>query len=745
MLTDTRDRPAATSGSRRFASRRADLQLLRIGRGAGRQSRAGSGAHRLGLALAGAAVLMLLWVLLAGTLASGARQDRALARSPVQPPQPTATSGRWFERIDTLDQRAYSVVFLEPPGTGNLRPPPGLPGWPAPGQAFLSPALRHAARGALDSRYGAVVGEIGAAGLVDPGEWLVYLRSPSSTSLGELDRPTALTGFGTGGTYPFGSQQTDRAPADLFVALLGFLGLPTAVLIVLAARSQADARDRRLALLESLGARRRARGLVVLGEAALPISVGVLAAAAAAVATAALGLHLPVVGYSLAGSDLRPGLVALPALAIAAFLVVAATTVALHLSSRSTAGNRPRTLGAPLGRKRLWLFAASVATAALGVSLEGLDGGNLFLVGLIATLATTPLVAGHLSALLGGRIAGWGRRRGRVPALVGGRWLAARPAVVARLGAALAVTLGLLAQVQLLVSEYTSTERDAIAVSRTTGRDVVTIQTTRVTPQTEAAFRAALPADAAVFVVTEPATGETVLSGPCPQLQQLGPLPRCPTSPVALRQAFRQPTERQRALELSLLSPQVVTDARPVVNGNDSRDRGFITLNTSGPAGLNRIKQAAYASLATPIVTEPGEATLVGAHDRSRLVNWLLLLSGTGILLLLAAGATSAASTFVSQARDLGPLAAYTADRRLYLQVAAWNIALPLATTAVVGGVVALLLAGLQLNRLNGGGRFSPGFLGLCVALAVLTALVTALIAGVAAARAADDWAPTGD
>lgn len=743
MLTDTRDQPATLTRKRPGAG--ADRQLLQIGRAADGQSNAGGGTHRLGLALAGAAVFLLLWAVLAGNLVLGARQDRAIARSPIQPQQATATTGRWFERVDTFQQRAYSVVFLEPPGTGGLRPPPGLPGWPEPGQAFISPALRNDAHGALNGRYGTVVGNIGPAGLVDSGEWLVYLRSPSSTALGDLDRSTVLSGFGAGQAYPFGSQQTDRAHTDLFLALLGFLGLPTAALVVLAARSQADARDRRLALLESIGAQRRARGLVVLGEAALPVAAGVLVAAVLAASTAVIGLPLPVVGYSLAGSDLRPGLVLIPVLALAAFAVVAATSVALHLSSRSTAGNRPRTLGAPLSRKRLWLFVGSIATAALGVSLGGTDGGNVFALGLVATLASTPLVAGHLSALLGGLIAGWGWRRGRVPALVGGRWLAARPALVARLGAALVIALGLLAQVQVLVSEYTSTEREATAISRTTGRDIVTVQTTRMTPQSEAAFRSRLPAEIAVLVVTAAATGETVLSGPCAQLRKMGLVTQCPTAPIALRQAFQQPTERQRALGLSVLSPQVLAVDRPVVDGNNSRDLGFVTLNTSGPDGLALIKQAAYATLATPIVSEPGEAFLVGAHDRSRIVNWLLLLAGAGILILLSAGATSAAATFVSQAHDLGPLATFTADRRLYQQVAAWNIAVPLTATAVVGGVVAFLLASLQLNLSNGGGQFSPGFLSLCVTLAVLTAIATSVVAGAAAARAADDWTPTGD
>lgn len=745
MLTSLRDRPAANARQPRPGTRYADRQLLRIGRAADRQSQSGVGTHRLGLALAGAAVLLLLWAVLAGNLVLNGRHDRALARSPVQPQQATASTGRWFERVDTLQQRAYSVVFLEPPAAGSLRPPPGLTTWPAPGQAMLSPALRRAADGALDSRYGAVVGDIEPSGLVDPGEWLVYLRSSSSTPLAELDRPTIVSGFGSGGIYPFGSQQTDRAQSDLFLALLGCLGLPTAVLVVLAARSQAEARDRRLALLESIGASRRARALVVLGEAAVPIAVGALTAAAAAATTAAAGLHLPVVGYSLSRMDLRAGLVLLPVLALAAILVVAGTVVVMHLSSRSTAGNRPRPIGAPLSRRRLWLFGGSVATAAVGVSLGGTDGGNLFALGLVATLATTPLVAGHLSALLGGLIARRGRRRGRVAALVGGRWLAARPALVARLGAALVISLGLLAQVQVLVSEYTSTEREATAISRTTGRDIVTIQTTRLTAQSEAAFRSQLPASTAVLVVTAPATGETVLSGPCSALQQIGPLARCPGTPVALTQAFQQPTERARALGLSVLSPQVLAMDRPIVNGNDSRDLGLIAVNTSGAVGLDRIKQAAYATLATPIVSEPGEAFLVGARDRARIVNWLLLLAGIGILVLLAAGATSAAATFASQARDLGPLAAYTGDRRLYLEVAGWNIAVPLATTAAVGGAVALLLASLQLHLSNGGGRFSPSFLGLCVALAIGTALVTALVAGLTAARAANTWTPVGD
>jgi energy-coupling factor transporter ATP-binding protein EcfA2 len=161
------------------------------------------------------------WTARPPTSSLGQRAERLAARTPVLVQQAPAAGAlaRWTERDDTAGERRLPAVFVSPLRP-DAPPAPGLPRWPAPGEAFLSPAMA-AADPALTPRYGTWAGLVGPAGLSDPGEWLVYLRPISDDMFDQVTgrRPSGVVGYGVdpsaySGSEParwfLGSHQHDR-------------------------------------------------------------------------------------------------------------------------------------------------------------------------------------------------------------------------------------------------------------------------------------------------------------------------------------------------------------------------------------------------------------------------------------------------------------------------------------------------------------------------------------------------------
>jgi hypothetical protein len=158
------------------------------------------------------------------------------------------------QTIDHLDGRELARIDIAPVGgPGSSSPvPPGLPHLPAPGEAFVSPALaeRIAERPAeeLGDRFGIVVGTIGEAGLRGPNELVAV------TGMSVPD----LQAAGSRGIDAYAS--TGEPPTlDWIVALIVVIAVvgaiaPVAVFVASATRLAAARRDRRLVALRLSGA-----------------------------------------------------------------------------------------------------------------------------------------------------------------------------------------------------------------------------------------------------------------------------------------------------------------------------------------------------------------------------------------------------------------------------------------------------------------------------------------------------------
>ncbi|MGW0841852.1 FtsX-like permease family protein [Streptomyces sp. NPDC002787] len=226
--------------------------------------RRGLQSHLLSAAAAAVGALVLL-LLLASYLGSGARADRTAWRQPdgVAAKDATAvqTTGTTY-----VGHRPVTVVSLaQLPDRAATPAPPGLTRFPAPGQVHLSPALAKLMKELPAERLAdrfpteAAYGTIGEAGLAAPEELVAVVgrapddpaitRAPEGGGLDTLAAHAPISGFA--GTEPDTFTAFDQQAALIGV---GLLVVPVVVLASAAGRLGAARREQRLAALRLAGA-----------------------------------------------------------------------------------------------------------------------------------------------------------------------------------------------------------------------------------------------------------------------------------------------------------------------------------------------------------------------------------------------------------------------------------------------------------------------------------------------------------
>ncbi|WP_433825904.1 FtsX-like permease family protein [Actinoplanes sp. CA-015351] len=324
--------------------------------------------RRLSLTAAGIAVAAVF--LLAGASAlplNGARNDRLgdrLATLERGAPRAEGTLLAWTWDDLYLGHRvAVTEVAVLRAGAEVA---PGLPRLPAPGEIVVSPAVADAlaADELLAQRYPQrVAGTVGDAGLLGPGEWVVWLGATPDAF--PADHPVA-SGWGA---IP---DDVPPVPGALRLAVpIGMVALllPVLALVVNAVRWGSQERDRRLAALRLSGLSIGQVRLITALETGLAAGLGALLSGGLFLVVRAFAAPaIPVDGGAFA-ADLDPGFAA--ASAILAGLPVVATVIAV-LALRAVVVNP---LGVvrrlPATRLRWWrlvpLAAGLVALAGVGL------------------------------------------------------------------------------------------------------------------------------------------------------------------------------------------------------------------------------------------------------------------------------------------------------------------------------------------------------------------------------------------
>ena len=182
----------------------------------------------------------------------------------------------WLVGSDVLkEQRRFGVVFIAP-NTADAPLPPGVERWPGPGEAVLS---LWPAEGRLSPQRESPA--VTGSSLAPSGRrgWRIRARVALACMSVLLDgmKPQApiesVVGFATAGSVLAeglqpGSARDDDKPEGTFRAVvIGLLLVPSLVLLFIALRTGSHGRDRRSALVDALGGRRRDRALIAVGEA----------------------------------------------------------------------------------------------------------------------------------------------------------------------------------------------------------------------------------------------------------------------------------------------------------------------------------------------------------------------------------------------------------------------------------------------------------------------------------------------
>jgi hypothetical protein len=731
-----------------MTSRSYPYVLFRLGRRAGRAAEAGT-IRYVALALAAFAMCLSAVAVAAIDITYSARLEREIARAPVTH---LAESGRqpvalWGAGFDTVDDRQYSVVFVEPL-IDSAPLPPGLAAWPKPGQAILSPGLTEAGKQeGIATRFGTMAGTIGPAGLSAPDERLAYVRPPRGLVPRSIMQQ--IEGFGSPSQPPLGDGLF-VLPASMFLSAVTVLMIvPALVFLLVAARTGAKGRDQRFALLATLGGGRTARAWMSLGDALMPALVGSLGGMAVAGLITITDLRVPFVNYALAAGDMKQSL----GLLIISCLIAGLVTVLVAVASDWAQPRRGRGVR-PTGQRRPPVRIAALAPFMVLLATRGPDffepGTPLHMLvnyaGVIGTLLTLPAVVGLGAAVLGKWLVAVARLRRLGGTLLAGRWMAGHPATVARTTAGIIAAICLLVQTQVwttFLSSEVRTARAAIAVAGD-GIQLAKVKADVSAAQLNAFYRSIADTALPLLLVNSPSARELRITGSCAVLERVDL-----DCAAANRIDERVRQSRMRLLIDIADTPgySVVSSVGDPARAAVARDAFTLTVLVAAKgAALDRpaVEAAAYRTLPGGAdVSKVGGDWLIGANVPADHARWVVLLGMFGLVVLALTCALGALAEFVRWSRILAPVSVLSGSRRVFWSCAAWSVSVPVLLAGAVAIPMAVLLAVPQTS--GGHSSVSRPLLWACVSGVWLTGIAIFAWALRSSRDIGRRWLPRGD
>lgn len=336
--------------------------MIRLGL---RLALAGGRGAVAGTALTAAAVAVgtavLLFALSFGPALS-ARDDRTAWRDGyVFAPEP-GTGTLMLIAEDRVGSEVMLRVHITPAGAGTAPIPPGIAAMPAPGTAYVSPALGERMAvlppDQLADRIGRIVGLIEPAALASPDELIAVIGA----------EPDVLRAQGGSDVSAFATTAPplDLPPIGLLIIVLAAVGAiaPVAVFVSTATRMTAARRESRLAALRLVGATPSQVARLAVIEALLATSLGAIAGIGLFLITRPLIARIPLDATTWWPETIAPPL---PAMIVLLFVIqVVGTGGALVAMRRLTV--------TPLGVQRRSAPPAPgvVRLVPLAISLVGL-------------------------------------------------------------------------------------------------------------------------------------------------------------------------------------------------------------------------------------------------------------------------------------------------------------------------------------------------------------------------------------
>ncbi|QAY68780.1 hypothetical protein [Xylanimonas protaetiae] len=644
------------------------------------------------------AFVIALAVLTIGSVAASAviasavydgRMDRALARSgqmtesEAVPPMALLATG--WEFIDHQYIGVYYYVRVDP----GAPPPPGLTEWPDPGQIAVSAALKDLDEGGLiAARYGPIAAVIDRAALVSPGERLLYVfRSAEQVDESSFVPISAWHGGGS----VVGEILYQQPLTTFLAAMVPFPLIGGVVLAVGGARLGDRDVGGALRVLERIGASPWQRARAILAGNAWALLAGATAAVALAAWAVTSGLHLPMVGFEILASDLRPHAGAVVA-AAAVGCMVAACAVALA-SARRHQPTRVRKAGRARQRSRfgsaalcVTMLGALIPIALLSVRTD-LDWAQPVI--LFATVAITVgilvTLPGLIDAILGLAVRGlsaWVRRRGGAGQLIGVRQLERHRSASVRVGSVVAAGTVIVVLLSSVAMSF-GVDRDAAATAAALDGHLVAATARDGRSSLHALDN--LPSgfvavdfwldglDSDTEIVQRATTSDEVL-------ERLG---LTAGSTIDQARADIDPVALDYLVSVGLGATPIETESAPA---GGSLETYFFRID----GGLiDRVELAVAVTdeiAPLPVVETPGDSWLVGsmvAYDQAR---WLSFFGLVGVLLVLVGAFANTTAEIIRSADEIAPLTTVGIDRSAITTI----IGVRLMPAVVIGLVLAV-------------------------------------------------------
>ncbi|MCZ4120224.1 hypothetical protein [Streptomyces sp. H39-S7] len=488
-----------------------------------------------------------------------------------------------------------------------------------------------------------------------------------------------------------------------------------------------------------------------LGATLLPVLLGTTVAAALLTPALIVNVRLPWIGYTLAAGDLRAAALPLAiALIIGSSTALAVTVLLRPALARWASSTRPKPSAAgPLRLLALGAFPAFVALALFSGPLLGgaQRSASTYLFAVAGVWITLPWVIGWSAGLISHRAAASQRHRADPARLIAVRTMAARPAMVVRLIAALVIAIGVIGQTQIITSLLSTRSGDASHLTAEAGQSMVLIQTTRRTGPSQE-FVSALPPGARMValgqLVEDSGRVTRLLQGPCPDLQGLK-LP-CPGSTMEAVVPYAGLDDRLRVSGSQLFggAPATVRTGPVLPLVADSGLKLLVFTGNSTPMDVPAIKRAAHVHLSMmssvkPIGEDGDTSFALGYQAR-----WIPFLGTVGTLVLVMAMITASFSEFVRFSQALAPLAVLTDRTRIFHRTAAWALGMPLLIAGAVGTAIHIVLVQPVLGGTDGATLSWTLIVSLLAGTAILAGVASA-VSGSTAARQARSWRPRAD
>ncbi|MBX9365661.1 hypothetical protein [Streptomyces sp. WAC04114] len=691
---------------RALNGRRLGLQLLAAGRRA--SITAEGGRVRLwSLCLSVCLFILAACSLVLAEATYDGRDIRGAARSPI----PVSRSSEhavalWAPDTDDVDGTQHFLAYVEPL-TDDAPLPPGLEEWPKPGEAVLSQSLATAgAKEEIISRYGRFAGIISPEGLQSPSERFAYVR-PSQHMLDSGDM-YKISGFGKQQDIYWGESRSLPSLGMLCAGLIGFLLLPASALLIAAIRTGSSARERRVILLDILGAGPSAKILFVIGECSVPLLVGCSFSLAFMAPALKWNIPLPVVDFVLYAPDVADSLWqligALLLSVVAVILLVLGSTPGIKKSRFSDLRSRLH------GHTRWWpwVFPLFFLLAVRGPGLANEEWRlPVYVIGALGALSSLPSVVGLAVARGGALVAQAGKKAGSPGMIFSGRRAAMQSRSTARFVAALMAAIFLVVQAQLWMGLLGANATLARKSQDRVGTSIVTVSHHGDDDSRIGDFAQALPSEAeiAMLQASTPSPGATrafTIHGSCAALRALSA--PCQSASVAVQHLDERIIELLRWNEVENSSSIKIEPGPVTADGNSSNGNGrlFVFSRSGDDLPLPQLREAARRTLAMMANVEPLANTwAMGAQDLVSSGQWILLLGVAGVALTVIAVGLSSLGEFIRFGREASPLIAIAGKTRVYASVAFWSLFIPSVLASIVGAIASAWLTTPIIAGLN--------------------------------------------